>query len=111
MKQGAATTLPVPMPVQLPTVVNALKVLLKKEMNVQKAVDEYLTTWDDDELPSQTVIAARNRIPISTLTAHIRSQPSKLASAGLQQKILPNEEHLMVIWKPKPWSAQDESDR
>jgi hypothetical protein len=84
------------MPVWLPTAVKARHTLVEKELNVQEAVNEFWATQDDIEPPSQSAIAAKHCIPLSTLTAHIRGCPSKLASASQQLKILPNEELLVV---------------
>jgi hypothetical protein len=84
------------MPARLPTAVKTRQALLEKELNVQKAVTEYWATREDNEPPSQSVIAAKHCIPLSTLTARIRGRPSKLALAGLQQRILPDEEVLLV---------------
>jgi hypothetical protein len=84
------------MPGRLPTAVKARRVLLEKEANVQKAVDEYWATWDDNEPPSKTALAAKHHMPLSTLGARIGGRSSKLASAGLQQKISPDEECLLV---------------
>jgi hypothetical protein len=84
------------MPARLPIAVKTRQALLEKELNVQKAVTEYWATREDNEPPSQSVIAAKHCIPLSTLTAHIRGCPSKLASAGLRQRILPDEEVLLV---------------
>jgi len=84
------------MPARLPTAVKTRKELLEKELSIQKAVDEYWATWEDDKPLSQTAIAAKHHIALSTLTARIRGRPSKLASASLQQKIRPDEEQLIV---------------
>jgi len=62
---------PVPMPARLPTAVKTRKELIEKELSIQKAVDKYWTTWEGDKPLSQTTIAAKHRIPLSTLTASI----------------------------------------
>jgi len=61
-------------------------------------MEEYLATWDQPSPPGQTMLANKYGVPRSMLTAQIQGHPSKLDSASKQQKILPEEEELIVAY-------------
>ena len=96
------------MPGLVPAAVKARKTLQEKEDNLQRALEEYLTMWDQKPPPSQDAIARQFGVTKSTLSAHIKGCPSKLASASQQQKIYPDEEQLIVdylqetVWRGFP---------
>ena len=84
------------MPGPVPAAVKARRTLQEKEDNLQKALEEYLTTRDQKPPPSQDAIARQFGVARSTLSARIKGRPSKLASASQRQKIYPDEEQLII---------------
>jgi len=59
---------------------------------------EYLATRDQPSPPGQTMCANKYGVPRSTLSAQIQGRPSKLDSASKQQRILPEDEQLIVAY-------------
>jgi len=86
------------MPGQIPEAVKKRNNLEEHESAIQKAMEEYLATRDQPSPPGQTMLANKYGVPRSTLTARIQGRPSKLDSASKQQKILPEEEELIVAY-------------
>lgn len=84
------------MPGKDPAAVKSQKALQQKEDAIQKALQEFLDTWGQKPPPSQDAIAHQFGITRSTLSAHIKGCPSKLASASQCQKIYPEEEQVIV---------------
>jgi len=70
------------MPGPVPAAVKARRTLQEKEDNLQKALEEYLNTWDPKPPPSQDAISRQFGVKRSTLSARIQGRTSKLASAS-----------------------------
>ena len=86
------------MPGQIPEAVKKQNNLEKHESAIQKAMGEYLATRDQPSPPGQTMCANKYGVPRSTLSAQIQGRPSKLDSASKQQRILPEDEQLIVAY-------------
>ena len=84
------------MPGPVPPAVRSRKTLQQKEDDLQKAVQEYLSTRDQKPPPTQDAIASQFGVARSTLSARIKGRPSKLVSSSQRQKLYPDEEQLIV---------------
>jgi len=84
------------MPWTVPAAVKAQRALEEKESHMQKALEEYFATQQDSVPPTCAELANKHGVAKSTLSARINGCPSKLVSAGKQQKIFPDEERLVV---------------
>jgi len=68
------------------------------EIAIRQVMQEFLATQDQPSPPSQGTLASKYGIPRSTLSALIQGHTSKLDSASQQQKILCDEEELIVTY-------------
>ena len=84
------------MPWAVPAAVKARRALEEKESCMQKALEEYFATQHDPAPPTHAELASKHGVAKSTLSARINGRPSKLVTAGKWQKILPDEEKLLV---------------
>ena len=84
------------MPGPVPPAVRSQKTLQQKEDDLQKAVQEYLSTRDQKPPPTQDAIASQFGVARLTLSARIKGCPSKLVSSSQRQKLYPDEEQLIV---------------